>query len=79
MSNLEFGGTGTILKATGSITTGVNSPFVTILALEASDITVESNWVGAASPEPLTLVEGQVVYGKFTEITWVLGKVVAYR
>lgn len=75
-NNLDFGSNGYILKGAGNLT---GNDFVIITALEDSSITVESNWVGAASPEPITLVAGQTIYGIFTTITWVSGKIVAYK
>jgi len=76
MSNsLAFGANGSILKGAGALT----GDFVMIQALEDSSITVVSNWVGASSPESLTLSAGSTVYGVFTTVTWVSGKVVAYK
>jgi len=72
----EFGTNGSLLKAAGALTSG---PYNIIVALEDSDITVESTWVGADSPEPLTLVAGQTVYGVFSTITWGSGKIVAHK
>jgi len=77
MSNsLAFGANGSILKGAGALVAG---PYVMIQALEDSSITVVSNWVGASSPESLTLSAGSTVYGVFTTVTWVSGKVVAYK
>jgi len=76
MSNsLAFGANGSILKGAGSLT----GDFVMIQALEDSSITVVTNWVGASNPESLTLSAGSTVYGVFTTVTWVSGKVVAYK
>jgi hypothetical protein len=77
MSNsLQFGANGSILKAEGSLSAG---DYVVICALTDSVVTAVTNWVGADSPETLTLSAGQTVYGVFSTITWVSGSIVAYE
>jgi hypothetical protein len=73
---LTFGGEGSILKGAGSLTDG---PYVIIKALEDSEITVASNWVGASNPEPVVLPTQGTTEGVFATITWVSGKIVAYK
>jgi hypothetical protein len=77
MSNsLAFGANGSLIKAAGALVSG---PYVAIVALEDSEVTVVSNWEGADTPETLVLSAGATVYGVFTTVTWVSGKVVAYK
>lgn len=73
---MSWGGIGTLLKAAGTITSG---PYLVINALEDSEVTVVTNWTGADPTETLILDKGQSIYGVFTEITWVSGKIVAYE
>jgi hypothetical protein len=75
-TSLEFGANGSILKGAGSLTSG---PYVIVKALEDSSVTVVSNWVGASNPESVTIPAFGTIEGVFTTITWVSGKVVAYK
>jgi hypothetical protein len=73
---LTFGGEGSILKGAGSLSAG---PYVIIKALEDSTVTVVSNWVGASNPETVVIPAFGTVEGVFATITWVSGKIVAYK
>lgn len=76
MSSLEFGQNGTMLKAIGNIASG---PYNIIKAYEDSEVTVVSTWAGASNPETLVLSAGMTAEGIFSIITWVSGKIVAYK
>ena len=52
--------------------------WVKINCVTDAAISVEVDWVTAGSPQALTLVAGQSIYGKFTSITVTTGTVVAY-
>lgn len=73
--NLEFGQTGTILKAAGTLT----SNYSIINAISDATITLETNWIGAGATETIALAQGQTIYGDFKNIVWVSGTIVAYR
>ena len=71
--NKDLGSNGVYLT---SGTTEVNA--IKINCITNASISVEVDWVNAASPQAITLVAGQSIYGKFTEITVASGSVVAY-
>lgn len=73
--NLDFGANGTVLKAAGTLTGNYN----VIVAREDSVVTSVTNWVGADSPETITLDKGEHAYGVFTTVVWVSGSIVAYN
>ena len=75
MNSLAFGANGTILKEAGALT----GTYVIIKALTDASFTVVTNWVGADSPETITLSEQSTIEGVFTTITWVSGTIVAYK
>ena len=52
---------------------------IKILCITNASISVEVDWVNSASPQALTLVAGQAIYGGFSEITVTSGSVVAYQ
>jgi len=73
---LAFGEEGHLLKSTGSL---VNGPYSIIKAYEDSEVTVVSNWVGSSNPETIVIPAYGTVEGYFSTVTWVSGKVVAYK
>jgi len=51
---------------------------IKIQCVAGAVINVEVDWVNSGSPQAVTLLANQVIYGKFTAITVVSGSVVAF-
>lgn len=71
----DLGKSGVYLTSAQGLTT-VDA--IKIQCVTGAVISVEVDWVNSGSPQAITLVAGQSIYGKFTAVTVTSGSVVAY-
>jgi len=69
-------GSGGVYLTSAQGLTSVNA--IKINCITGAVISVEVDWVNAASPQSITLVAGQSIYGNFSAITVTSGTIVAY-